>query len=209
MSSFIEREREILKLTPIGAIRRTLTIGLGTSILNGGTTTPAATARTKRIVCVRFALYPNNLAMRRQQLILHVTSLTIGSLIYICFRTDTLIMFKWFDKLMLTNTITTIREFTLPFKNKLPSWFLYSIPDGLWVFSYVCLMLFIWERTVKRNNLFWFTLIPSIALFSEIGQLIKVVPGTFEVADLSLYVIGFFLPLIAFTNNYKIKNSTT
>lgn len=147
--------------------------------------------------------------MRRQPLILHVTTITIGSLIYICFRTDTLIMFNWFEKLMLTNTIMTIREFTLPFRNKLPSWFLYSLPDGLWIFSYVCLMLSIWGRTITGNNLFWFTLIPSIALVSEIGQLIKVVPGTFDIVDLSLYVIGFFLPFLTFTNNYKIKNSTT
>lgn len=69
-------------------------------------------------------------------------------------------------------------------------------------------MLSIWGRTVKGNSLFWFTLIPSIALFSEIGQLFKVVPGTFEVVDLSLYVIGFFLPFVTFTNNYEIKNST-
>ena len=147
--------------------------------------------------------------MRRQQIILHITTLTIGSLIYICFRSDTLLMFKWFDKLMLTDMIAKIREFTMPLKIKLPSWFLYSLPDGLWIFSYVYLMISIWGRTININNLFWFSLIPSIAIFSEIGQLIKVVPGTFDVVDLSLFVIGFFLPFVKFTNNYKFKNSTT
>lgn len=147
--------------------------------------------------------------MRRQQIILYITTLTIGSLIYICFRTDTLIMFNWFDKLMLNGVIDNLREFTLPHKSKLPSWFLYSLPDGLWIFSYVCLMLSIWGRKINTNNLFWFTLIPVIAIFSEIGQLIKVVPGTFDVVDLSLYVIGFFLPFVTFTNNYKLKNSLT
>ena len=143
--------------------------------------------------------------MRRQQLILHIISLVTGSLIYICFRTSTLVMFKWFDKLMLTGAITAIREYSLPFRDKLPSWFLYSLPDGLWMFSYICLMLFVWGRKMNMTHLFWFTLLPMIAILSEMGQLFQVVPGTFDIIDIVFYVAGSFLPFVIFRKNQDTR----
>ena len=143
--------------------------------------------------------------MRRQQLILHIISLITGSLIYICFRTNTLVMFKWFVKLMLTSAINAIREYSLPFSDKLPSWFLYSLPDGLWIFSYICLMMFIWRQIINRNNLFWFTLLPMIAILSEIGQLFQIVPGTFDIIDIVFYVVGSFLPFVFFCRWFDFK----
>ena len=143
--------------------------------------------------------------MRRQQLILHILSLITGSLIYICFRANTLIMFNWFDKLMLTGAITAIREYSLPFRHKLPSWFIHSLPDGLWIFSYICFMLFVWGRKIDMNNLFWFTLLPMIAILSEIGQLFGIVPGTFDMIDIVFYVAGCFLPFVTFRKNENVN----
>ena len=135
--------------------------------------------------------------VRRQQLIVHIVCLITGSLIYICFRTNTLVMFKWFDNMMLTGAITAIREYSFPFRHNLPSWFLYSLPDGLWIASYTCFMLFVWGRNI---NFFWLTLLPMIAILSEIGQLFRVVPGTFDIMDIVFYVAGSFLPLVIFNN---------
>jgi hypothetical protein len=117
-------------------------------------------------------------------------------------------MFKWFDKLMLTGAITAIREYSFPFGHKLPSWFLYSLPDGLWIFSYICFMLFVWRQKINMNNLFWFALLPMIAILSEMGQLLQIVPGTFDIIDFVFYVAGSFLPFVIFRKSETANGYT-
>jgi len=114
-------------------------------------------------------------------------------------------MFDWIDKLMLSDLINIVREFTIPLKKNIPSWFLFSLPDGLWLFSYVCLMLSIWGRTMNFQSIFWFLFIPLIAIISEISQLMKIIPGTFDFVDLFMYIACSLLPLIKFPLNDKQK----
>ena len=125
-------------------------------------------------------------------------TLILGSLIYVFFRTTTLRMFCWFGQLNILSFIDRFRVSTLFLKNYLPNWFLYSLPDGLWIFSYLSLALYIWKNELKSENLFWIFSIPIIAIGSEIGQLIKIIPGTFDIIDLIIYVLGTILPFIIF-----------
>jgi len=141
--------------------------------------------------------------MKRQLFLSHILTLTLGGLIYIAFRTDSLIMFKWFSNLSISQPIEVIREITLPFEEYLPNWFLFSLPDGLWVFSYVSLMLLIWNVELKRNNFLWIMFAPIIAVFSEIGQALKIVSGTFDILDLIFYCIGAVAPVLIFTNYFQ------
>jgi len=53
-------------------------------------------------------------------------------------------------------------------------------------------------------------LVPIIAVFSEIGQAFNIVPGTFDIIDLTFYLTGATAPIILFTNQFQpTKPQTT
>lgn len=132
-------------------------------------------------------------------------ALLVGGLIYILFRTSTLKMFTWCESIGLWSLTTALRKLTFPFAPKMPEWVLFSLPDGLWIFSYVSLMLFIWNNTVSLKNLFWILIIPFLAISSEIGQGPGLIPGTFDFADLLLYIFGMTLPFLLFNKSINLN----
>lgn len=146
--------------------------------------------------------------MKRKLLYGHIISLLTGGLIYILFRTSTLKMFLWFDSLGLTETINTVRNMTLDYSNQLPNWVKFSLPDGLWIFSYVCLLLLIWSDSEIKKSLPWILVIPIVAILSEFGQLPNIVPGTFDPVDLVFYLTGTILPFLI-TKSLTIKTQKT
>ncbi len=114
-------------------------------------------------------------------------------------------MFKWFQNLGIGNEINEIRKLTIPLSKSLPDWILYSLPDGLWVFSYMALMLFIWNRNITAQNILWFFLVPILAIGSEVFQYLKFLPGTFDPKDLLIYFLGTTLPFVTFRNSLVKK----
>ena len=141
----------------------------------------------------------------KQLLIGHIATLCCGSLIYILFRSSSLKMFIWFERINILDVIENIRNFTFIYSNNLPNFILYSLPDGLWLFSYVSLVLYLWKNELKSENLFWVFSIPLISIISELGQIFKIITGTFDIIDLLMYVLGTILPFIIYkksiTNN--------
>ena len=144
--------------------------------------------------------------MKRQIIIGHVLTLLSGGLLYISFRQDTLKMFSWFDSVNLSVAISELRLITLPLTDHLPNWFLYSLPDGLWLFSYLSILLAVWNNSISMHNIHWLLLVPAIAIVSEFGQLFGIVPGTFDIFDLTFYLGGTILPILIFTNSKTIKS---
>ena len=132
-----------------------------------------------------------------EQLLIGFLSLFLGCLIYIAFRQETLILFTWFD----ISYLSEFRLITLPFSQILPNWFLYSLPDGLWVFSYVTISLVYWKNVINKRNIFWIIIIPCIGLSSEIGQLFNILPGTFDKSDLLFYFVGTISPFLLFKSD--------
>lgn len=137
--------------------------------------------------------------MRKKLFFGHLFTLTFGGIIYIFFRSDSLVMFKWFSVFSLGTQIDYLRERTLTIKELFPDWFLFSFPDGLWIFSYISLMLLIWGNNIKMQNLFWFFFVPFIATSSEVGQFFNIVPGTFDPVDLIFYILGAVTPFTLYT----------
>ena len=136
-----------------------------------------------------------------------LASLILGTLIYILFRASSLKVFTWLDAIGIHILNSTIRKSALAISPSLPQWVLLSLPDGLWLFSYVSLMLYIWKNSITVQNLFWITVVPAIAIASEIAQYFGLLQGTFDLMDLLLYILGGILPLLIFKNsiNYKLK----
>lgn len=141
----------------------------------------------------------------KQLLIGHIATLCCGSLIYILFRSSSLKMFIWFERINILDVIENIRNFTFIYSNNLPNFILYSLPDGLWLFSYVSVVLYLWKNELKSENLFWVFSVPLISIISELGQILKIIPGTFDIIDLLMYLLGTILPFIIYkksiTNN--------
>jgi hypothetical protein len=118
----------------------------------------------------------------------------LGGIIYVFFRSDSLIMFKWLRILFLSEYIQQIREETMMFHQILPQWLIYSLPDGLWVCSYTCIISCIWFGCNDPQKIIWVLIIPALAIVSEVGQLARIIPGTFDSMDLFFYLFGWFIP---------------
>lgn len=135
-------------------------------------------------------------------------SLVFGTLIYVLFRTSNLKIFSWFETMGIKLLETNLRNWTVLITPKLPQWFLFSFPDSLWVFSYVCLMLGIWKGIISSLNIIWMIIVPFVAVCSELGQLTGFVQGTFDLLDIIFYTLGSVMPLFLFKQSitYNLKS---
>ena len=109
----------------------------------------------------------------------------LGGIIYLGYRSKTLLMFKWTDYLNINNTINSWRSFAI--KHPLPDWILYSLPDGLWLLSYMILIDTIWGNDSKGLG-FWLYILPIIGIVSELIQIPFPIIGTFDFVDLACYI---------------------
>ncbi|GHB44525.1 hypothetical protein [Mongoliitalea lutea] len=141
---------------------------------------------------------------RLKKTLIVIIPLLVGGLIYIIFRVDTLIMFRWFESIGIQDLIIFLRS--LKSEINLPEWIIYSLPDGLWIFSFTYCMLVIWDFKLTKNSFFWITIAPIIGLVSELGQLINIVPGTFDIVDLIIVTLSTAIPFLYLRNFKSIKN---
>lgn len=136
-----------------------------------------------------------------------IVTLIVGSLIYMLFRSESLKMFSWLDAIACFEVTQNIRGITLKIVEEIPDWMLYSLPDGLWLSSYICLVLMIWKNKISKENSVWIFGMPLMAIMSEAGQFFKIIPGTFDWMDVIMYLLGTAFPLEIYrrarTNNLK------
>jgi hypothetical protein len=117
-----------------------------------------------------------------------VAPLALGSTIYVLARPKGLIVFDWLDVVGLTPMVDSLRAAT----PELPEWVLYSLPTGLWSYAFSASVSLIW-RAQRIERRLWLAVVSATCLASEIGQAIKVVPGTFSMQDLTANAVGCFL----------------
>ena len=136
--------------------------------------------------------------MKTQIVLGPLFALLFGSFIYISFRQDTLILFDWLREIGVFEFAAGYRHYTLPFAENIPNWILYSLPDGIWLFSYVSFVLIIWDNQISKQSFLWIFVVPILAICSEIGQLLNFVPGTFDLYDIYSYFFFFISALFIF-----------
>jgi hypothetical protein len=122
--------------------------------------------------------------------------LLIGGLVYLLWRSTSLFMFRWFDFLGLHSVINAIRIAFAPVRGYIPSWMLYSLPDAAWASCGVFLLAAIWSGSYHPSRHFWVLLAPSLALCGEFAQLFHLLPGTFDVADVTTCALLSGLSLV-------------
>ena len=144
----------------------------------------------------------------KKSAIIHVIiPLIIGGLIYIAFRSSSLRLFTWFEKIGFDNIISFIRTEAYPIKKHLPQWSYYSLPDGLWVYSFASALLILWDNNFNKVK-FWLLIPLFLGTIIEIAQGLKIFPGTFDVVDLVFTAIGLILSVIII-NHTSIQNEKT
>ena len=117
-------------------------------------------------------------------------ALVAGSLLYVLARPRGLVAFVWFEALGLGRQLDAARAVTRPMAHVLPSFVLFSVPDGLWAFAFTQAMVVVWSGRWSRASAPWILLGPALAIGSELGQAAGVVPGTFDVVDLLALSLG-------------------
>lgn len=133
-----------------------------------------------------------------------ILPLIIGGLIYISFRSTTLKMFIWVKYIGIDSIISTIRQKLSYLKLYLPSWTYYSLPDGLWVYSFTSALIILWNNKFKIAK-FWLLIPLFSGAIIEVAQGLKIIRGTFDILDLTLSIVASLLSII--TINYKFKRN--
>src|ERR687898_3674398 len=76
-----------------------------------------------------------------------------GGLLYVFWRSDTLLLFDWATSLHLRPAVTALRsEAVAPL---LPSFFYYSLPNALWAYALVSSMLLTWNNSAAKVRFVW------------------------------------------------------
>lgn len=114
-----------------------------------------------------------------------VFPLALGSLIYVALRDDSLIVFQWFDATGLRGIVNEARGLV---SASLHPVLLYSLPDGLWAYSFSSVMAFIWSGHKAKFVLV--LSIPVLGVLGEVGQLLSIIRGTFDIYDVVFYVLA-------------------
>lgn len=114
--------------------------------------------------------------------LLGISSFFIGGGLYLLYRSESLRMFTSIKAMGMYDLVSAIRP-----HEGLDCWIIYSLPDGLWLFSYILLMAALWNFDT-RNTWLYSTPLVVIAIGSEILQIPHIVSGTFDWVDLLCYL---------------------
>ena len=144
---------------------------------------------------------PNTIKERFFLSFLSTTFFFCGGAIYVIYRDTNLRMFSWFKQLGLSSFITYIRD---NINVTFPNWVVYSLPDGLWMCSFILAMRVIWLRDYSRLSLYTTLILPIFIVFTELLQFFNIFPGTYDANDLTCYLLPIIIYLIYF--HYGKKN---
>ncbi|PHR20653.1 MAG: hypothetical protein COA38_19370 [Fluviicola sp.] len=134
-----------------------------------------------------------------------LVSLIIGGSIYLLFRDPSLIFFGWIDDLGLLSEVKSLQRSMNSIKSGLPNWVIFSLPDGLWLFSYVCFMLHLWRKSLRWSGLIWVCILPIFSLVFEVLQSVDESLGTFDWIDLLLYFCSSIIPFVVFSKSINFN----
>jgi hypothetical protein len=124
-----------------------------------------------------------------------VLPIILGGSIYILYRSTDLRIFNWINCLGMREHVDFIREFSVSSRYLIPKWLIYSLPDGLWIYSLTSTFLIIWRKNEKKVKL-WLIIPLVFGILVEVLQGFNMFHGTFDILDLILLIIGFISSII-------------
>lgn len=146
--------------------------------------------------------------MSKRKIFLILFPLFLGVAIYFLYRSRTLFYFKIFEAHpLIYKYVIEIRDIAWLYRKHLPLWTVYSLPDGLWLFSFGAILL------VDRVFYFFhFTLFTGIYIFMIGLEFIQkyfggrgTVIGTFDKLDILFFTLGY-ISIVIISNYFHKKN---
>ena len=134
--------------------------------------------------------------MRTLKIFVGLFFLLIGSYLYLKFRSETLLMFKWAKNLGLDFIVSSIRGSFESLNSDRMKYIIFSAPYGLWVISFCCFIGAIWHKDSSVSAIIWRLFVPVIAISSEILQFVGFLPGTYDINDLLVLFVSTIIGLI-------------
>ncbi|MCR4768959.1 MAG: hypothetical protein K5874_01940 [Bacteroidaceae bacterium] len=120
-----------------------------------------------------------------------ITALIVGGLLYVIFRSKSLLMFEWFRMIGLSDMVENLRTKNSGFN--LYEWVKDSLPAGLWLFSYLFVIDSLWGYDKNLVYYLFLSVLPAIAICSEFMQFSGMLSGTFDYMDLISYMAAILI----------------
>lgn len=131
---------------------------------------------------------------RRLSSAIAILCLLFSSSIYFLFRSTDMYMFLPIKACGGMDKLNDIRS--LFADCHLPDWFLYSLPDGLWLYAYMLLISTLWHTEKSHLRTVFLALLPILAFTIEGLQFLSLYQGTGDVVDVIFYCLFIVLYLI-------------
>lgn len=119
-----------------------------------------------------------------------VLPVLLAGAIYLLFRSSNTVVYSLFDRILSTEKLDLVRESIIKQPVKLPIWFIYSLPGGLWVFAFSNACFLLLYQKARKHQIRLVIMLFSIVTSLEILQLFNVTDGIFDITDLALYLLG-------------------
>jgi hypothetical protein len=119
--------------------------------------------------------------------------LLAGGTIYLLFRSDSLLLFRWIEQIGFESEVEKVRKFSSPFSKFIPDQVLFSVPDALWTFSLVWFLEIVWNESNNKSlthRIFIISLIITVGF--ECFQYFYKSLGWFSFYDIFWIVIALF-----------------
>lgn len=155
--------------------------------------------------------------MKKIKFLLVFLPLLTGALIYLLYRSKNLYYYNFIHFLDINGFVLLARETATLYRKLFPTWVIYSLPDGLWLFSAGAVFL------VARKRFFlhviWFFFIYLLVILGEFVQKFfgghGTPVGTFDKSDIvaftyayiSINVVAIILRFFQNKDKYIFKNS--
>lgn len=127
-----------------------------------------------------------------------LVSFALAVLIYLLFRSRKLFYYQIVELMNLDSHVGSIRKVVWVYRKHIPNWVIYSLPDGLWLFSMGVSILHnrvFYKKAQNIFNIIFFTMI-GIEVFQGIYGGHGTFIGTFDGADVICYTIGYIMASI-------------
>jgi hypothetical protein len=114
-----------------------------------------------------------------------VAPVVAGASIYLLWRTESLLVFRWLAEVGLLSAARYLRHVARPVRDVIPSFVVFSLPDALWCYGFTAVLRQVWSgRVSERAAWFWGALPLVLGCGSEVAQRLRLLPGTFDPIDL-------------------------
>ena len=151
--------------------------------------------------------------MKKIKFILVFLPMLIGVLIYLLYRSKNLYYYNLIHFLNINGYVLLARETAILYRKLFPTWVIYSLPDGLWLFSTGAVFLIARKRYLL--HFLWFLFIYLFVVGGEFVQKYYgghgTPIGTYDKTDIIAYTYAYIiiniiaLILRKFDNSINIK----